>query len=174
MAEQQAGWYSDPSGDASKLRYWDGNQWTNDFTSAIPPAQPSEPEQAAQAYQPYQVTQPAQPYQQYQPPVYLQGSTYGYTSSGQPVYPQPQYYVQVPAQSSNGLAIASLVCGIVGLCPYAFGLLSIIAIILGATSIKVPSGRGMAIAGLVLGIAGIALWVLVFLGILVSDAFSRY
>lgn len=34
MAEQQAGWYPDPSGDVSKLRYWDGLQWTNDFTDA--------------------------------------------------------------------------------------------------------------------------------------------
>lgn len=34
MVEQQAGWYPDPSGDASKLRYWNGAQWTNDFTEA--------------------------------------------------------------------------------------------------------------------------------------------
>ena len=29
-----AGWYPDPSGDPSKLRYWDGMQWTNDFADA--------------------------------------------------------------------------------------------------------------------------------------------
>ena len=34
-----AGWYPDPSGDPSKLRYWDGMQWTNDFADA----QPSQP-----------------------------------------------------------------------------------------------------------------------------------
>lgn len=39
MANQQAGWYPDPSGDASKLRYWDGMQWTNDVADAQP-AQP--------------------------------------------------------------------------------------------------------------------------------------
>lgn len=36
MADQQAGWYPDPSGDVSKLRYWDGVQWTNDFAAAQP------------------------------------------------------------------------------------------------------------------------------------------
>lgn len=34
MAGQQAGWYPDPSGDVSKLRYWDGTRWTDDVTSA--------------------------------------------------------------------------------------------------------------------------------------------
>lgn len=41
MADYQAGWYPDPSGDASKLRYWDGAQWTNDFANAQPAQQPS-------------------------------------------------------------------------------------------------------------------------------------
>lgn len=31
MAQPIAGWYPDPSGDASKLRYWDGDQWTSNF-----------------------------------------------------------------------------------------------------------------------------------------------
>ncbi|WP_417331591.1 DUF2510 domain-containing protein [Gordonibacter urolithinfaciens] len=31
MGTQQAGWYPDPSGNATRLRYWDGMQWTNDF-----------------------------------------------------------------------------------------------------------------------------------------------
>ena len=49
-----AGWYPDPSGDPSKLRYWDGTQWTNDFANAQPsyptggPANPGGP--AAQPY----------------------------------------------------------------------------------------------------------------------------
>ena len=43
-----AGWYPDPSGDPSKLRYWDGMQWTNDFADA----QPSQPA-AGPAAQPY-------------------------------------------------------------------------------------------------------------------------
>lgn len=39
MADYQAGWYPDPSGDVSRLRYWDGAQWTDDFAAAQP-AQP--------------------------------------------------------------------------------------------------------------------------------------
>ncbi len=43
-----AGWYPDPSGEPSKLRYWDGTQSTNDFANA----QPSQPA-AGPAAQPY-------------------------------------------------------------------------------------------------------------------------
>lgn len=35
----QAGWYADPDGDVTKLRYWDGVQWTDQYTDA-PVAQP--------------------------------------------------------------------------------------------------------------------------------------
>jgi len=31
MSQQKPGWYRDPQGDASKLRYWDGSQWTNNL-----------------------------------------------------------------------------------------------------------------------------------------------
>lgn len=34
MSESRAGWYPDPSGNPSKLRYWDGNQWTNDYADS--------------------------------------------------------------------------------------------------------------------------------------------
>lgn len=34
MSEHLAGWYPDPSGDASKLRYWDGTRWTDHYTDA--------------------------------------------------------------------------------------------------------------------------------------------
>ena len=34
MSEVQAGWYPDPSGDASKLRYWDGQSWTDQYADA--------------------------------------------------------------------------------------------------------------------------------------------
>lgn len=30
----EAGWYPDPEGDTTRLRYWDGTQWTNDYTAA--------------------------------------------------------------------------------------------------------------------------------------------
>lgn len=34
MSNPQAGWYPDPSGDLTKLRYWDGFQWTDNYTEA--------------------------------------------------------------------------------------------------------------------------------------------
>ena len=34
MSESRAGWYPDPSGDQSRLRYWDGSQWTNDYADS--------------------------------------------------------------------------------------------------------------------------------------------
>lgn len=30
----QPGWYADPSGDVSKLRFWDGVQWTDQYMDA--------------------------------------------------------------------------------------------------------------------------------------------
>lgn len=74
----------------------------------------------------------------------------------------PGYY-QPPAPI-NGLAIASMVCGIVGIITcYFAGLLGIPAVICGHMALSrinnspVPvGGRGMAIAGLILGYVGIA------------------
>ena len=34
MASQQAGWYPDPSGDPTRLRYWNGEQWTEDYANS--------------------------------------------------------------------------------------------------------------------------------------------
>ena len=41
MSESRAGWYPDPSGDPSKLRYWDGTQWTDDYADSPTCAQAS-------------------------------------------------------------------------------------------------------------------------------------
>lgn len=87
MTNQQAGWYADPSGDPTKLRYWDGTQWTNDYADAQPPVAPATPYDAS-AYgqqpigqqptgQPTDYTYPNQGYAQ-QPtsaPTYYQPST---------------------------------------------------------------------------------------------------
>jgi hypothetical protein len=67
---------------------------------------------------------------------------------------------------TSGLAVTSLVLGVIGLI---FSFLGILAIILGAIAIsqinREPDleGRGLAIAGLVLGIIDIAVWLLVII-----------
>lgn len=44
----QAGWYPDPEGDASRLRYWDGTQWTDSYTAAPQDTQASQAADTAQ------------------------------------------------------------------------------------------------------------------------------
>lgn len=77
---------------------------------------------------------------------------------------------EMERQRTSGLAIASIVCGILSLVffwvPLVGFLLGIIAIIFGAVAIRQigrePNlgGRGMAVAGLVCGIVGVAGWVI--------------
>ncbi len=73
--------------------------------------------------------------------------------------------IRIPAPSTNGLAIASLVLGIVGWVPCGVG--SVVAIVLGFVArnqIRQSQGRqggdGLALAGIILGFVGIALVVL--------------
>jgi Domain of unknown function (DUF4190) len=86
----------------------------------------------------------------------------------------PQYQYQYapgrPVATTNGLAVASLVLGIISLC----GIGSILAVIFGYVgkgqidrSGGTQSGRGMAIAGIVLGWIGIGiLAIFIVLGII--------
>lgn len=91
-----------------------------------------------------------------------------------PPYPQgfapPQYVVGPPAPGTNGLAIASMVLGILWI--YWIG--SILAVIFGHVALSQikrtrAGGKGMAIAGLVLGYLGIAVLVV---GIIALGAFD--
>jgi len=73
-------------------------------------------------------------------------------------------------QQTNGMAISSLVLGILGvvlnlipLLPY---LLGILAIIFGVAGNKIQNGKGMAIAGIVLGSITLGMKVLFWLFIL--------
>lgn len=71
-------------------------------------------------------------------------------------------YVQ--EKKSNGVAIASLVCGLISFfgCCNPFYLVSLAAIVLGIVGLtQKGSGKGMATAGLILGIAAILIWVVV-------------
>jgi hypothetical protein len=80
-------------------------------------------------------------------------------------YPQPR--------PGNGMAIAALVCGIIGLLLFWF-VLSPLAIIFGAIGIskanKGASGKGQAVAGLVLGIIGLIGYVVLF-AVVLSNGF---
>jgi hypothetical protein len=78
---------------------------------------------------------------------------------GPPSYSYPQYLPPPTSSKTNGMAIASLVLGILWL----WGLGSLLALIFGVIgknqidkSGGLESGRGMAIAGIVLGIVGLA------------------
>lgn len=42
MSDSRAGWYPDPSGDPTRLRFWDGAQWTDAYAAA-PGQQQAEP-----------------------------------------------------------------------------------------------------------------------------------
>lgn len=82
-------------------------------------------------------------------------------------YPPPPYGMMAPAvRSTNGQAVASLVCGIGGL--MTVGLTSVPAVVLGhmaKSRIRQTGqdGDGLATAGLVLGYMAIAGWVLLIL-----------
>jgi len=102
----------------------------------------------------------------------------------------PETPTPAPTGDKKGIAVASLVIGILGLCfpwiPYA-GLLgiigSIVGLILGIKGLK-TSGKGMAIAGIVLAVVSFLLWIialftvqgiaiLLLLGPAIGDVFSQ-
>ncbi|WP_219512699.1 MmpS family transport accessory protein [Nonomuraea ceibae] len=100
-------------------------------------------------------------------------------------YPQQPYsqpnpaYGQPPAPRTNGLAVASLVLGLIGF--ISCGLTSILAVIFGHVAIGQirrdgTDGRGMALAGVILGWvlsgAWILFWVLSWLGVVSSALYS--
>lgn len=92
---------------------------------------------------------------------------------------EPSYsYATQPSGGTNGLAIASMVCGILFFCG---GITSILAVVFGHISLSQlgkpgnnQSGRGMAIAGLVLGYIGIVLAVLWFIYIVNNADTTTY
>ena len=93
-----------------------------------------------------------------------------------PGYPAAAGYPPVgiaPATGNSKLAVASLVCGILGLCT---GFASIAAVICGHMALSqikksgnILQGRGMAIAGLVLGYIEIA-FIVVYIIIVAAAA----
>lgn len=81
---------------------------------------------------------------------------------GPPVTGWVQHPLAMPKQGTNGLAIASMILGIV----WVWGIGSILALIFGYVAMnqikqRNQSGRGMAIAGTVLGWVGVLLTALI-------------
>jgi hypothetical protein len=116
------------------------------------------------------------------PPGYAAPPPYPPPYSGPPPYPPPGPPGAWPAHpyagpSTNGLAITSLVLGLVG--PFTCGIGSVVAIVLGFLSrdqIKRSwghqTGSGMATAGIVLGFLGAAFWLFMMIVAVVDSAGS--
>ncbi len=91
----------------------------------------------------------------------------------EPQSPAPQPTAPKPAAKTDGKAIASLILGIFSFAPMVGWICAIVAIILGAMSIKkinasagALTGKPMAIIGLILGILGLVLgliWTIVII-----------
>jgi hypothetical protein len=80
----------------------------------------------------------------------------------------------VPTPGTNGLAIAALCCGLVGIFPIA----AIVAIVLGAVALnqlhsRIQQGRGMAVTGIVLGVLWLLGWVVLFVAAVVTSGPER-
>lgn len=89
-----------------------------------------------------------------------------------PGQPPPIYYNYAPAGHTSGLAIASMVLGIV----WVYWIGSILAVIFGHVSLSQISkdetlrGKGMAIAGLVLGYVGVGTLLLIIIAAAASTS----
>jgi len=163
MSQPEAGWYPDPSGDTTKIRWWDGSRWTDDVRANT--STPSYDQSNSGYSSAPSNTQPA---------AYQQPATYQTTTPGQ--YVQP---VMAPVKDNKKLALAGFICAMVGFgimvlsftiagvapdfyqrLSILFGLLILLdfvmvipTIILSAMGLK-SSKRGLAIAGLIMGILG--------------------
>lgn len=150
---------------------------------AVVPSTPGEPPAPAQPW-----VQPGYPPPGSAPPGYAQpGQPYGQPGYAQPPYGQPPYghpgqppygYPAQPpygspygyqAPGNNGLAIASLVCSILG---FLYGIPAILGIVFGFVARnqikqRPQGGSGMALAGIIIGF----LWLgLIVLGVVVALA----
>lgn len=137
---------------------------------------PSAPQVEMPQAQQYQMPQMPQ----YQQPQYQQPQAQQYQQPQMPQYQQPQmpqpinqqpYYQYAPVNpavvsqqnTADGFAVASLICGIVGLLSCCTFIPSLLAVIFGAISkVKNDGSRptGMSTAGLILGIIGMIISVL--------------
>ncbi|MBQ7980829.1 MAG: DUF4190 domain-containing protein [Oscillospiraceae bacterium] len=135
---------------------------------------------------PFNEEKPTQQPQQYQQP-YQQNYNYNQQNINQQGYVPPQQggygyqqYTPYPQQPSQGMAVASLVLGIISIVfslltamlPFLF-LVPIIGIILGALhkSKHLPVGKGLSTAGIATSIIGIVLPILVYVACIALVAY---
>jgi len=154
----QAGWYPDPSGDLTRIRYWDGLAWTE---MTYPVAYYQGPFSYQAPY--YQDPIPNQaPYYQY--PVHHQ------MSIGYPVQVHHYQATDSTNTTQDNLALVAMICGIAGIVSCVFyvgvlpGLLGIIFGILGLKSRR----RSMAVAGIACGSVTMLLFVIYMMFIAIS------
>ncbi|KAB8289468.1 hypothetical protein DSM100688_0548 [Bifidobacterium ramosum] len=96
MAEYQPGWYPDPSGDPTRLRWWDGTQWTE----SVMPTSQQDPNANPNPYASQQYQAP------YQQPQY---ANYGYA---QPTYAADGTYLMT--ETDRNLRLAAFVLNVIG------------------------------------------------------------
>src|SRR4051794_23617730 len=89
------------------------------------------------------------------------------SSAGPYVAPPLTPYVAAATPKTEGLAVAGMVCGIVGLLLFVLGVLPMLAVIFSGVALNritksngCRKGKGLAITGLVTGIAGCAVGLL--------------
>lgn len=90
-----------------------------------------------------------------------------------PTSPPPDPWTRASGyQKTSGLAVAGMVCGIVGIPLFwLYGILPVVAIVLSHVALHFThtrnlGGRGMAIAGLATGYAGLGLLVIAVIGLI--------
>ncbi|WP_283132803.1 DUF4190 domain-containing protein [Rhizohabitans arisaemae] len=157
--EQQGGQWQQPGGHPGQGPAGDpyGQQGYPSGGYSQPGYQGQPPQTDQYGQQGYPSGGYAQPGYQGQPPP---ADPYGRQAYAQPGY-GPQYGHQ--PRATNGMAVASLICGLVGL--LACGVTSVVGVILGHVSLNQlkrsgEEGRGMAVAGLVTSYIVLAGWLL--------------
>ena len=153
----------------------DQDRQAQDYASSYQPPQYQPPQYSSDSQQnPYGANDPyasQTSYQSGQQGEYDSNSAYQapqYQSS--PYQSSPYSYQAEPLQTQggSGLAIGSMVCGILSIVfccgSWISWILSVVAIVLGAVSIsKGRRGKGMAMAGIITGAVGIVLSILILI-----------
>jgi hypothetical protein len=155
---------------------------TNPYEPAVSEPEVSEPAQEVTPSAPPNTQQSTPPRADAEvvssTPWYAEGNNQNpYNNTGSTYSPPPTYgpgnnTINQPAQGSQGLAIASLVCGILSIiCCWIGFLISFGGLITGIMAItKKENGRGMAIAGTVMSAIGLALWGILGLALIITEA----